>query len=129
MTKYIGKKIIYSAVLILVFGFIAYMLLLSMPGDPLNCTIYGSEVVIEKNGILYYYESDSETGYFSPVYFIPVRVAATRDREIIDSMTFPFNEFDDKYYISPFTDEHIVKRHGFRHKLFTLYKTEKAVMQ
>ena len=30
-------------------------------------------------------------------------------------------------YNDVFTDEHIVKRHGFSHSLMTLYKTEKAV--
>ena len=128
MTKYIGKKIIYSSVIILVFGFIIYMFFHGTPVDPLAIMLYGSEVVIEKNGILYYYESGSETGYFSPLYFIPVRVATTIGGEIIDSVIFPRSEFDDKYYISPFTDKHIVKRHGFSHSLMTLYKTEKVVI-
>ncbi|MBR5265100.1 MAG: hypothetical protein IKV63_00630 [Clostridia bacterium] len=103
------------------------MLLHGTPVDPLAIMLYGSEVVIEKNDTFYYYAADSETDYFSPLYFIPVRVATTFGGEIVDSVIFPRSEFDDKYYISPFTDEHIVRRHGFSHSLMTLYKTEKAV--
>ena len=40
MTKYIVKKIIYSAVIILVFGFVLYMLSMTKMPDPNTCTIY-----------------------------------------------------------------------------------------
>ena len=134
MTKYIGKKIIYSTVIILAFGFVLYMLSMTKMPDPNACTIYDiTGVVVLREDALHYYKPDSSVSCFTPFYFIPVNAGMVLSN---DEIWLPYIEdennvvknFVEKYYISPFTNEHIIARYGLSSRVYTLYKTEKAVI-
>lgn len=130
MTKYIGKRVIYSILLFFALGFVLYMLTMTRPPDPLGCYLYSETgVAVLYDDDLYYYSRDPEASCFTLFYFIPVKAGIITDQF---SMWFPYAEdtegvvknFAEKYYISPFTNRHIVKRQGLSSTVYTLYSIE-----
>ena len=132
MTKYIGKKIIVSIMILLAAGFVLYMLTITRQPDPEGFITLGYDVAILRKDTLYYYDRDYDTFCFTPFYFIPVKTVTVFEEGGI-MLSYDengvFTNFEEKYYISPFTNEHIIARYGLSSRVYTLYKTEKAVTQ
>ena len=132
MLKYIGKNIIVSIMILLATGFVLYMLTITRQPDPEGFITLGYDIAILRKDTLYYYDRDYDTFCFTPFYFIPVNAGMVLSN---DEIWLPYIEdennvvknFAEKYYISPFTNEHIIARYGLSSRVYTLYKTEKAV--
>ena len=128
MMKYITKRAVYSIIIVLILGFIVYMLTLSAYG--FEDGIYLRSWRVQWNDTDYFYKPDYESRCFSPVYFIPVQVEyAVPQGYIMDAVKITFDDTSPKFYASPFSRKHIIARSGTSKMFFTLYKTEKAVMQ
>ena len=125
MTKYIGKKIIVSLAVLLAAGFVLYFLAFRFPVEK-GCILFPVDIGIMYGDEIYLYRSDDEGKYFSLQYFIPVEVASLSGNHIL-YLTSQLSEddFNGKYYISPFTRQHILYRDGAGgSRLLTLHSIE-----
>ena len=127
MTKYIGKKIIVSIMILLAAGFVLFILICCGESyiNPLVCLFPDRHIVVRYGDDLYFYEIDRDARYMSFHYFIPVNVGSTLGDEIYLPGNSPEYDFDAKYYISPFTRHHIIKRYGLIEQVYTLHSTQK----
>ena len=127
MTKYIGKKIIASLAILLAAGFVLFILICCGESyiNPLVCLFPGRHIVVRYGDDLYFYEVDINARCMSFHYFIPVKVGTTIGDEIYLPGDSPEYDFDAKYYISPFTRQHIIKRYGLIEQVYTLHSIEK----
>ena len=126
MTKYIGKKIIVSIAILLAAGFVLYILALRFPTEPGGIILPDRGTGVLYGDDMYIYRSDSESKYFSLQYFIPVEVASLSGNHILYlTSQLTGDDFNGKYYISPFTRHHILYRDGAGDsRLYTLHSIE-----
>lgn len=127
MTKYIGKKIIVSIMILLTATFILYFLVLSMSISSDSIFIdNGNGIGVSYDDGLYFYKRDTSARIFSPLYFIPVHVAHMSEDSIY-LLSSEYNERDlhGKYYISLFSREHVIYRSGLDRIVYTLHSIEK----
>ncbi len=127
MTKYIGKKIIVSFLILLAAGFVLYILAFRFPVDPSGFFLPDRGTGVLYGDDMYIYRSDKESKSFSLQYFIPVEVAILNgDGVLYLTSQLTGDDFNGKYYISPFTRQHILYRDGAGgSRLHTLHSTEK----
>lgn len=125
MTKYIGKKIIVSLAILLAAGFVLYMLVCTSVYDS-HGIIIGPHTAVRYGDELYLYDVDLEAEFLSFHYFIPVDIGDLySDTLYLPGEVSPEYDFDAKYYASPFTRKHIVKRYGLVDRVFyTLHSIE-----
>ncbi|MBQ6932851.1 MAG: hypothetical protein IJN37_00545 [Clostridia bacterium] len=126
MTKYIGKKIIVSLAVLLAAGFVLYFLAFRFPTEPGGIILPDKGTGVLYGDDMYIYRSDDDGKYFSLQYFIPVEVASLSGNHILYlTPQLSEDDFNGKYYISPFTRHHILYRDGKGgSRLLTLHSIE-----
>ena len=120
MTRYIGKKIIISLVLLLTAGFVLYMLSVSASKNN-EMSYYSLGLARRIDGEIYYYLPDNEHNYMSMLCFIPIEtITADGSSGIIMSFSDYKHDFGPKTFACPFTDNYVTLRHGLHNQVYKL---------